>query len=294
MTHRPVLLKEVIEYLQPKKGDFLVDGTVGGGGHMKVILECIGKNGKLLGIDWDKENIEKLKKEFQNYHNLILVHGNYADLPEILEEYNLGKIDGLFLDLGFLSDQLERGRGLSFLKDEILDMRYDVKEGMMAVDVINTFSERDLADIFWLYGEEKYSRKIAAAIVAARKQGRIERSSSLIEIIKSVVPRNYERGRLHPATRVFQALRIFVNQELENLETCLDNVQKIINYKGRLVIISFHSLEDRLVKEYFRNFQKNGQAQILTKKVVRASREELLANPRSRSAKLRALVWQGG
>jgi 16S rRNA (cytosine1402-N4)-methyltransferase len=223
-----------------------------------------------------------------------LVHGNYADLPEILEEYNLGKIDGLFLDLGFLSDQLERGRGLSFLKDEILDMRYDVKEGMMAVDVINTFSERDLADIFWLYGEEKYSRKIAAAIVAARKQGRIERSSSLIEIIKSVVPRNYERGRLHPATRVFQALRIFVNQELENLETCLDNVQKIINYKGRLVIISFHSLEDRLVKEYFRNFQKNGQAQILTKKVVRASREELLANPRSRSAKLRALVWQGG
>ena len=223
----------------------------------------------------------------------------------------MGKADGLILDLGFSSEQIESGRpacnallsnagrGFSFGKDEPLDMRYDQREGMTAADIVNKFSEKDLAEIFWKYGEERYSRRIAAKIVEERKKEPIKTTAELVEIIKKSVPGSYERGRIHPATRVFQALRIFVNQELENLETLLKNIDKIV--KGRVAIISFHSLEDRLVKNYFRELKKQGKAVILTnpegkpsvsygaRKPIRPSREEILKNPRSRSAKMRAI-----
>lgn len=288
--HVPVLLKESIELLGPKPGEFFIDGTVGCGGHSKEILKRIGPKGKLLGIDWDRDAITNFRLKIESSQNVILVQGNYADIPEILEEQGLGKADGLLLDLGFSSEQIEKsGRGFSFQKDEPLDMRYDQTEGMTAMDVLNKFSEKDLAEIFWKYGEERFSRRIAEKIIEERKRQPIKTTFDLVEVIKKTVPKSYERGRLHPATRVFQALRIFVNQELENLETLLKNIAQIIKSKGRIAIISFHSLEDRLVKNYFRELKKQGKALILTKKPITAKRDEIFNNPRSRSAKLRVI-----
>ncbi len=294
MPHVPVLLKEVIEILNPNPGEFVIDGTIGSGGHAVQIFKRILPNGRLLGMDWDKQAIARLKIEkFKDSKNVILVHGNYANLPEILEEVRAKdpsiplRASGLLLDLGFSSEQLENSkRGFSFMKDELLDMRYDQKEGMTAMDVVNRLSGKDLEKIFSEYGEERFSRRIAENIIEERKKKLIKTTFDLIEVIKKSVPWNYERGRIHPATRVFQALRIFVNQELENLETLLKNLDKIV--KGRVVIISFHSLEDRLVKNHFQELKKQGKALILTKKPVTAGREEFFNNPRSRSAKLRA------
>jgi 16S rRNA (cytosine1402-N4)-methyltransferase len=349
MPHIPVLLKEVIEILNPQPGEFFIDGTIGSGGHTIEIIKRISPDGILLAVDWDKDSLEKARERIEpelktkNYKlKTIWVQGNYADLPEILEEYNLGKADGLILDLGFSSEQLSRGRGFSFQKNEPLDMRYDTREGMTAGDVLNRFSEKDLAEIFWKYGEERYSRKIAAKIVEERKKKKIETSFDLVEIVlkslfnkgtsdvrkltsifgTSDVQKLKIRGRIHPATRIFQALRIFVNQELENLETLLKNLPEIIKSpktlprqsalspresavgKGRVAIISFHSLEDRLVKNYFRELKKQGKpriaeqsslrgrALILTKKPITPSEDEIKSNPRCRSAKLRAIVFR--
>jgi 16S rRNA (cytosine1402-N4)-methyltransferase len=287
MSHIPVLLKEVVEYLDPKPGDFIIDGTIGSGGHAEKILEKIGPKGKLLGIDWDKENIKSLKSKFKNHSNAILVQGNYADLPEILEKEKLPEADGLLIDLGFSSGQLDSGKGFSFQKDEVLDMRYG-GEGQTAAEIVNSLSEKDLADIFWRFGEERYSRQIAKKIVEERKKERILMTGRLVEIVKSAVPRNYERGRINPATRVFQALRICVNDELGNLGSILGNLESILKNKGRVAIISFHSLEDRMVKNHFRQAAKEGKMSILTKRPVTASEEEAEINPRSRSAKMRA------
>ena len=316
--HIPVLLKESIEILDPKKGKFFIDGTIGGGGHSVEILKKIGVSGKLLGIDWDKDAIERLNPpagggKFKNYKNAILINGNYADLTEILEKLNFSKADGLIIDLGFSSDQLEKsgrapnqsklgtGRGFSFMRNEILDMRYNpTGEDLTAAEVVNSFSEKELADIFWKYGEEKYSRQIAKKIIEERKKKRILTAFELVEIIKKAVPKNYEprsrtsslrgrQGRIHPATKVFQALRIYVNYELDNLEKLLKNLTAILNSDGRVVIISFHSLEDRLVKNYFRQIVKEGKAEFLARKPIRPSIEEIKNNPRSRSAKLRAI-----
>ncbi len=254
-------------------------------------------NGKLLGLDLDENNLKIAEakiltelriKNAELRNNLILVRGKYAYLPEILKKYKLPKADGLILDLGFSSESLESGRGFSFLKNESLDMRYDIKQGVTAAEIINSFNEKDLADIFWKYGEERFSRQIAKKIIQERKSKPIKTTFDLMEIIKKAVPRSYERGRLHPATRVFQALRIYVNNELENLEKLLKNIEKIV--KGRLAIISYHSLEDRLVKNYFREMARQGKAKILTKKPIRPTFEEIRQNPRARSAKLRAIV----
>ncbi len=288
MNHIPVLLKETIEVLNPQPTEFFIDGTIGSGGHAMAILEKIGPKGKLLGIDWDRNAIANCEVQMANRKNVILVQGNYADLPEILKQKKLGKADGLILDLGFSSESLESGRGFSFLKNESLDMRYDIKQGVTAAEIINSFNEKDLADIFWKYGEERFSRQIAKKIIQERKSKPIKTTFDLMEIIKKAVPRSYERGRLHPATRVFQALRIYVNNELENLEKLLKNIEKIV--KGRLAIISYHSLEDRLVKNYFREMARQGKAKILTKKPIRPTFEEIRQNPRARSAKLRAIV----
>ncbi len=316
MSHKPVLLKEIIALLDPQPGEFFIDGTIGSGGHAEEILKRIGANGKLLGSDWDAERIENCKLKIGNYQNAILVQGNYANLPEILKEKKFGKADGLLLDLGFSSDQIEEsGKGFSFMKDEPLDMRYDheawsmehetgnIEHGagnmeretwnrehgisMTAAEVINSFSEKDLADIFWKYGEERASRKIAKAIAEARRKEKIITTFQLVRIIEKVLPR---RGRLHPATKVFQALRIYVNQEFENLENALKNIDKTIKNQGRIAIISFHSLEDRIVKNRFRELEKQGKAKILTKKPIVATKEEIQTNPRSRSAKVRAII----
>lgn len=298
--HTPVLLKESIAILDPQPGEFFIDGTAGSGGHSEAILEKIGPNGKLLGIDWDKNAISNLKSKISN-NNVILINGNYADLPEILKSLKAEKLkslkaDGLIIDLGFSSEQLSPpvggGRGFSFMKDEPLDMRYGDGE-MTAAEVINSFNEKDLADIFWKYGEERFSRQIAKKITEERKKKRILTTFELVEIVKKAVPKFYERGRLHPATRVFQALRIYVNRELENLETLLKNLDKIIKNKGRVAIISFHSLEDRLVKNYFRQMAKEGLVEILTKKPITPTEEEIRNNPRSRSAKMRAVKFIG-
>ncbi len=325
-AHIPVLLNEVIEILDPQPGEFFIDGTIGSGGHSSEILKKIGPTGKLLGIDWDKDAIENfelnLKPKTYKLKAIKMVHGNYADLPEILsaqggsasggKKQNLPKANGLILDLGFSSEQLESGKpayanlrfangfgkarasagkGFSFQKDEILDMRYNSESGnLTAAEVLNQFSEKELADIFYKYGEERLSRRIAKKIIEERKKERILTTFDLVGIIKKAVPRSYERGRLHPATRVFQALRIYVNRELENLEAVLKNLEKIVKNRGRVAIISFHSLEDRMVKNYFRQMEKEGRGKILTKKPIRPTNSEVINNHRSRSAKLRAII----
>jgi len=315
--HKPVLLHEVIRILNPEgepsvpygacpqpgpacrqAGNFFIDGTIGSGGHAVEILKRIGPKGKLLGVDWDEQMIANCRLQIADYKNAILIHGNYANLPEILKENNLPKADGLILDLGFSSEQLQ-GRGFSFLKDEPLDMRYSANGEFRiqnaecristAAEVVNSFNEKDLAEILWKYGEERFSRQIAKKIVEERRKKRILTTFDLAEIIKKAVPRNYERGRIHPATRTFQALRIYVNDELGNLEKLLNNLPKILKAKGRTAIISFHSLEDRLVKNAFRELKTKKVAEILTKKPITPDEEEIRRNPRSRSAKMRAI-----
>lgn len=293
MTHIPVLLKETIEILDPKPGEFFIDGTVGSGGHSTEIIKRISPNGIFLGIDWDKKAVEKSEIELKaisyKLKSFLLVHGNYADLPKILKKQKLPKADGLFLDLGYSSTQIDSsGRGFSFMKNEPLNMRYDNKNTETAGEIVNQFSEKDLADIIFKYGEERFSRQIAKKIVEERKKKRILTTFDLVEIIKKAVPKSYERGRIHPATRTFQALRIYANNELENLKNLLKNIDKIVE-KGKVAIISFHSLEDRIVKNCFRNMAKEGNAKILIKKLITPTYEEIKQNPRSRSAKLRAI-----
>ncbi|MBI5079304.1 16S rRNA (cytosine(1402)-N(4))-methyltransferase RsmH [Candidatus Wolfebacteria bacterium] len=328
MIHIPVLLKEIMEILNPKQGEFFIDGTIDGGGHAAEILKRIGPSGKLLGIDLDEEMIANCRSRLAGFKNLILRRGNYADLPEILEKEKLPKADGLLLDLGFSSEQLESagwrtGRGFSFLRNEPLDMRYNQNfqfsisnfQTLTAAEVINSFRENDLADIFWKYGEERRSRQIAKIIVNQRKKKKILTTFDLAGVIGRAAPRNYRKSKINPATRVFQALRIYVNDELGNLEKLLKNIDKIVKSKpgseisagppkadknaicrnsttgkGRVGIISFHSLEDRIVKNYFKKLAKDKGAEILTKKPIRPSAEEINENPRSRSAKLRAII----
>ncbi len=296
MTHHiPVLLSEAIEYLKPEPGKFFIDGTVDGGGHAREILKKIGSEGKLLGVDLDESMIENLKnsKEFEvavKKGNLKPVCGNYADMPEILKRENLPKADGLLLDLGFSSEQLESsGRGFSFKKDEPLLMTYD-PSATPVKDILRQIDEDKLADIIFEFGGERFSRRIAAAIKMRGRKSKIETSGELNQIIKAVLPKNYERGRIEPATRTFQALRIYANQELENIERVIKKLPEILKPEGRIIFISFHSLEDRIVKKSFKRMAKQGELKVLTPKPVRPTREEARENPRSRSAMLRAAV----
>ncbi len=312
--HKPVLLKESIEILSPVPGEFFIDGTLGGGGHAVEILKKISPEGVFLGIDQDKNAIEDFEKKLRTQNSKLraikIVQGNYADIPEILKKNKLPKANGLIVDLGLSSDQLEAaGRGFSFQKDEILDMRFNPESGeLSAGEIINSLSEKELADIFWKYGEERNSRRIAKEIVEKRRKKRIKTTFELAGIVENIIPR---RGKTRPATKVFQALRIYVNNELGNLERLLGNLNNILAGGGRAVIISYHSLEDRLVKNYFRDMAKNEpafapadakalagkkasagrQAEILTKKPVVPAQEEIKNNQRSRSAKLRAIKY---
>lgn len=297
MAHIPVLLNEVMEILKPQKGEFFIDGTFGAGGHSEKILEAIGEKGKLLAFDWDS-SAELRAREKPAFAKAMAGEGksfmfrnvNYADTKKILKEDGLPKADGLLLDLGFSSDQLEdSGKGFSFKKDEPLVMSYG-KSGLTAYDVVNTYPEEKLLEIIKELGEERFPGRIARIIVESRQKEPIKTSLQLARIIRSALPRNYEQGRIDPATRTFQALRIYVNGELENIKKVLGGLEEIVKSGGRVAIISFHSLEDRIVKNMFRDLKKAGKVELLNKKVIMASRDEILINPRSRSAKLRGIV----
>lgn len=287
MMHVPVLLKEVVEALNPQKGDAVIDGTAGAGGHAREILIRIGEGGNMLLVDWDDETVRTLEKEARTFSNVRVVQGNYADIPVLMEQNNFPKADALLLDLGFSSDQLLRGRGFSFQKaDEPLLMTYsDEREPLK--DLLRRISEKELREIISDFGEERYAAEIAKAIIANRNG--ITTSGGLAEVVKNAVPKSYEHGRIHPATRTFQALRIYINKELENLDRILKSVPDIVKPGGRVAIISFHSLEDRMVKEQFQKFEKEGRGKCLNKKPIVANFEEVARNPRARSAKLRAL-----
>ncbi|KKU11273.1 MAG: Ribosomal RNA small subunit methyltransferase H [Parcubacteria group bacterium GW2011_GWB1_45_7] len=288
--HVPVLLHEVIEKLDPYGGEFVIDGTLGAGGHAKAFIERVSPGGKFLGIDWDRGAVERARRNLSagGLEKFVIREGNYADLPEILAEENLGKADILFLDLGFSSDQLDNGRGFSFQKNEPLIMTYNDEE-TPAYSAIRQLKKRELAEVIRTFSDERYAERIATAIYERGKKDPIKTTGELADVIKAAVPKNYEMGRINPATRTFQAIRMYINEELTNLETVLKDVKKIVGSGGRVGIISFHSKEDRIVKNYFRDMAHSGEAELITKKPLQASEEEIRNNPKSRSAKLRVL-----
>jgi 16S rRNA (cytosine1402-N4)-methyltransferase len=288
LKHLPVMPKETLELLSPKSGEFFVDGTYGNGGHSELILEAVGEKGQLLGLDRDPQAIKRARAKFGKQKNFKAEEASYAELVLILKKKKLPKTDGVLLDLGFSSFQIDEAtRGFSFLREGPLDMRYGTT-GPTAAEIISSISEVELADAIYKYGEERFSRRIAKAIVEARRKRKISTTSELAEIISSVLPR---RGKLHPATRTFQALRILTNSELQELENFFENLPNCVAREGRVAVISFHSLEDRIVKNAFKSLSKGGQGKELTKKPLTASRKEAIENPRSRSAKLRAFQF---
>lgn len=292
MIHIPVLQKEVIECLDPKPGENFIDCTAGALGHAKAILEKNKPGGKVLGLEIDEKSYEESKRLLPEKENrLILVNDSYAKLKEIVERYNFRDVSGILFDLGTSSWHLdESGRGFTFRKDEPLDMRFDIKSELTAERIVNEYREDELENIIRNYGEEKFSRRIAHSIAIQRKSRPIKSTFELVEAIRKAVPRFYERGRIHPATRTFQALRIAANDELNKLSETLSRTVGVLKTGGRLAVISFHSLEDRIVKIFLRDSNKNNLLKILTKKPIRPSQEEINNNPRSRSAKLRAAI----
>lgn len=289
--HKPVLSKEVVEYLGVEPNKNFIDATVGEGGHAVSILGKNGPDGKVLGIDWDRSQIENSQKLLSGFNGrAVLAHGSYANLREIIEKEQFGPVHGILADVGYSSWHIEQsGRGFTFSKDEPLDMRYDFSGSLTAQIIVNEYPEQDIERIIKEYGEEKFSRRIAQEIIRARSVKRIGTTFELKEIINSAIPARFHRGPIDCATRTFQALRIAVNGELENIKSFLPQSVEVLESKGRLVVISFHSLEDRIVKQFFAKMQEEGVAEIITKKPVTAGAQEIAENHRSRSAKLRVL-----
>lgn len=291
--HTPVLLSEVLEALDPGSGQTMIDATVGGGGHGMPIAKNLSPGGVFVGVDWDKSRIRELKetleKEDLDLDRLILVCGNYANLSEILEKEGLGKADGLLVDLGFSSAQLGTGRGFGFSgPEEPLIMTYD-EETDPAYLVLATLAEKEIAEIIKDLSDERYAKRIAGRIVEARKNRPIRTNRDLAEVVRAAVPKNYEHGRIDPATRTFMAFRIYLNRELENLGRLLGELGLLVKPGGRVVIISYHSKEDGMVKHHFKDMEDRGEAELINKKFIGPSDEEVDANRRSRSAKLRAI-----
>jgi len=287
--HVPVLSAEVLHYLDPQPGQTIVDATVGAGGHARLLAERVGTAGRVIGLDQDPAML-RLAQERLRGLSVALKHRNFDELADVLRDEGLSTVDAVLADLGFASDQLaDPQRGLSFQEDGPLDMRLDPTRGEPASALLRRLPERELADIFWRYGEERYSRRVARKIAGLREETAIATTGQLAELVRGCVPR--PRGHRHiidPATRVFQALRIAVNDELGALERLLAILPECVKSGGRVVIISFHSLEDRLVKQAFR--KSPNLFKELTRKPVPASVEEVRSNPRARSAKLRAAV----
>jgi len=301
--HVPVLLNETLDLLVTNPAGIYIDGTLGRGGHAEAILKRLSPEGRLIGLDRDAEAIEQTAEILKPFEKQVhRIHGNFADMKTFCESIGVAEADGVLLDLGVSSPQLDIAeRGFSFAKDGPLDMRMDRTQGRSAADLVNEEDEKMLADLIYRLGEERDSRRIARAIVRARETGRIERTLELAEIVEKA--KGGRRGPIHPATKTFQALRMAVNAELENLEAGLDAGLSILREGGRMTVITFHSLEDRIVKGFFKrhtvrreSLQQGGERQVfekpavrlLTKKPLTASKEELEENPRARSAKLRA------
>jgi len=281
--HVPVLPQEVLEWLRPAPGQTFVDGTLGGGGHARLLAERVSPGGLVIGLDRDPIAIERTAIELQHVP-LRAIHGNYSDIPETLAELAIPHVDGILLDLGLSSDQLaDSNRGFSFQSDGPLDLRFDTSRGFPAWKMIDRLSAEHLADLIYEFGEERYSRRIARRIVEARRTASIQTASELARVIRESVPRKHN-DRIDPATRTFQALRIAVNEELKWLKVALRRLPDCLRPGGRIAIISFHSLEDRMVKESFRNDER---LTVQTRRPLRATEEEVETNPRSRSAKFR-------
>jgi 16S rRNA (cytosine1402-N4)-methyltransferase len=306
LKHISVMIPEVLHYLNCKPGKVYVDGTLGGSGHAKAICREISPGGVFIGIDQDIDAVKNAEDVLKSFDLTIrLFHGNFIDLPEFLQQLKIKAVDGILLDLGISLHQIESsGRGFSFLRDEPLDMRMNRTLGITAEDLINTMDEKNLKKIFREYGEERWAGQIAKNIATSRKQKAIRSSKQLSQIVCDAVPKSKSfHQKIHPATRVFMALRIAVNRELEMLNVFMEHVADFLNPKARLCVLSFHSLEDRIVKHRLKALEKGCVCpsdfpecvcnkkpilRLLTKKVVRPSKEEIEQNPMARSTKLRA------
>jgi len=283
-VHAPVLPAEVMSFLAVRPGMRVVDGTLGGGGHTRLLAEAVGPDGLVIAIDRDPAAIERGAGELAGLP-VRFAQANYCDLPEVLDALSIDAVDAVLLDVGLSSDQLaDHDRGFSFDADGPLDLRFDPTEGEPAWRIVNRMKPESLADIIYEFGEERHSRRIARRIAAVREKQPIHSAREFARIVMSAIPRQHPPSRIHPATRTFQALRIAVNQELKSLRIALERIPQRLVPGGRLAVISFHSLEDRLAKQAFRNRQV---WECLTKSPVEAGPEEVAANPRSRSAKLR-------
>lgn len=281
--------------LAPAPGKTIIDGTLGYAGHAQAILRELGPSGHLIGFDKDPKALEAAKKILEEFGDrAMILHEDFKNIGAKLRELEVSSVQGILLDLGVSSAQLdEADRGFSFRKDGPLDMRMNPNDSLTAETIVNTYPQEQLAEIFKSYGEERYARRIATKIADTRKREKIRTTGQLSSLIFSAVPSSYRYGWLHPATRAFQALRLAVNKELEALRTFLEEAPDLLDNGGRLVIISFHSLEDRIVKKCFRELAKNGIGRILTKKPVVPEEEETKANPRARSAKMRIFEKMG-
>jgi 16S rRNA (cytosine1402-N4)-methyltransferase len=289
-VHIPVLLQAVAQGLEPKPGMVLVDGTLGGGGHSRMLAERVGPNGLVIALDRDPRAIDEGER-FLHGLPVRLVQANFCDLPEVLEALKITHVDGVLLDLGLSSDQLaDADRGFSFASDGPLDLRFDTTAGVPAWRLLERLSAEHLADMIYEYGEERFSRRIARAVVERRRDRPVKTSRDLADLVARHVPRSRDTDRIHPATRTFQALRIAVNEELKSLDIALRRIPDCLRPGGRLAVISFHSLEDRRVKEAFQN---DVRMKVITRRPIRADEAETAENPRSRSAKLRVAERAG-
>lgn len=301
--HTPVLLSKVLELLSPRAGALFIDGTLGAGGHAEAILEASGPDGRLLGLDLDTAALEIARARLARFEGRFqAVHASYAQIEEVAPPLGFGAVDGILLDLGFSSLQVDDPeRGFAFRHEGPLDMRYDLSRPVTAADLVNGLPEAELADLIYRYGEERHARRIAQAIVRARP---LRTTAELAVVVAGAIP-HMRREKIHPATRTFQALRIAVNDELQTLSQALPQAVKLLRPGGRLAVISFHSLEDRIVKEFFRRESSDcicppqqplctcghrAALSLVVRKPVTASEEETASNPRARSAKLRVAV----
>ncbi|NLB24037.1 MAG: 16S rRNA (cytosine(1402)-N(4))-methyltransferase RsmH [Clostridiales bacterium] len=308
--HEPVLYEEVIELLSVKPSGIYVDGTMGSGGHGEGICEILSEDGWYVGIDRDWEAVKETEKRLEKYRcKKTFIKGNFKDIKSFLEDLDVDEIDGALLDLGVSSYQLDNPeRGFSYMQDAPLDMRMDIDSSLTAFEVVNSYKQEDLSRIIFKYGEERYARSIASLIIKERESGPIETTFQLVDIIKRAIPAKARREGPHPAKRTFQAIRIEVNGELSELGEGISDFIDVLKEEGRLLIISFHSLEDRIAKEVIQKrlnpcecpktlpqcvCGKVTDIKKVTTKPVTAGEEELLRNPRARSAKLRVIEKQG-
>lgn len=294
--HRSVLLREAVERLAPRPGQWVVDATVGDGGHAEAILERLGPHGRLIGLDKDARAIERAGHRLERFGgSAVLVNEDFQNLAVILGDLGTDRVQGLLADLGVSSPQLdEPERGFSFRTEGPLDMRMDVRQSLTAAEVVNRAPRPELEKILREFGEERFARRIAERITAERSRFKIKTTRELAAIVERAVPSSYRHGRIHPATRTFQAIRIAVNGEVQALERFLNEAVHWLDRGARVVIISFHSLEDRVVKKAFRDWEQRGIGRVLTRKPITPADAEKEANPRSRSAKMRVFETGGG